>query len=55
MIIDRNRFSLNVTNDGSPFLVAGDQAEEAFSKASDGGDAEPVSESLNKWHFVHLK
>lgn len=48
-------FSLNLTNDGSPFLVSGDQAEEAFAKASDGGEAEPTNETLDKWHFVHLQ
>lgn len=48
-------FSSNLTNEGSPFLVSGDQAEEFLLKASEGGDAEPRSETLDKWHFVHLK
>lgn len=47
--------SSNVTNESSPFLITGDQAEEYLSKASEGGDAEPLSSTIDKWHFVHLK
>jgi nucleosome-remodeling factor 38 kDa subunit len=48
-------FSSNFTTEGSPFLITGDQAEEFLSKASDGGDAEPLSSTIDKWHFVHLQ
>lgn len=48
-------FSSNVTVEGSPFVVSATQSDEFFSQASDGGDAEPVNESINKWHFIHLK
>jgi len=48
-------FSSNLSNEGSPFLLSSDQAEEIFTKATEGGDSEPLSESINKWHFIHLQ
>jgi len=45
----------NVTNEASPFLVSGDQAEELLAKASDGGEPEPFNDTIDKWNFVHLK
>jgi nucleosome-remodeling factor 38 kDa subunit len=47
--------SSNVTVEGSPFIVTEEQAEEFLSKASEGGEAEPLSSTIDKWHFVHLK
>lgn len=37
-------FSSNLTNEGSPFLLSGDQAEEVLTKATDGGEAEPTNQ-----------
>ncbi|CAO1430253.1 unnamed protein product [Diamesa serratosioi] len=45
----------NLTNEGSPFLLSGEQAEEVLTKATDGGEAEPTNHGIDKWHFVHLQ
>uniref|UniRef100_A0A2M3Z2B5 Inorganic pyrophosphatase n=1 Tax=Anopheles braziliensis TaxID=58242 RepID=A0A2M3Z2B5_9DIPT len=50
--VENNGIScLNTTVDGSPYLVANDAANEVFAKSSDGGNPEPLSETLDKWHF----
>jgi len=46
---------VTVANEGTPFIITSEQAEEAFSKATDGGDPEPFNEFINKWHFIHLQ
>ncbi|XP_058128754.1 inorganic pyrophosphatase isoform X2 [Anopheles coustani] len=54
--VDDNGIScLNTTVDGSPFLVANDAADEVFARSSTGGNSEPVSETLDKWHYITLK
>lgn len=47
--------SANVTVKDSPYVVSGGDAEEFLAKASDGGEAEPLTSAIDKWHFVHLK
>lgn len=54
MLNSPDNCSSNVTNECSPFLATGEQAEEFLAKASEGGEAEPRSDALDKWHFVHL-
>uniref|UniRef100_A0A182SHG8 Inorganic pyrophosphatase n=1 Tax=Anopheles maculatus TaxID=74869 RepID=A0A182SHG8_9DIPT len=50
--VDNNGIScLNTTVDGSPYLVANDAADEVFAKSGTGGNPEPASEALHKWHF----
>ncbi|XP_053668756.1 inorganic pyrophosphatase [Anopheles marshallii] len=50
--VDNNGIScLNTTVDGSPYLVANDAADEVFTKSATGGNPEPASEALHKWHF----
>uniref|UniRef100_A0A2M4A849 Inorganic pyrophosphatase n=1 Tax=Anopheles triannulatus TaxID=58253 RepID=A0A2M4A849_9DIPT len=54
--VENNGIScLNTTVDGSPYLVANDAANEVFAKSSDGGNPEPLSETLDKWHYITLK
>ncbi|XP_041762824.1 inorganic pyrophosphatase-like isoform X2 [Anopheles merus] len=54
--VDNNGIScLNTTVDGSPYLVANDAADEVFAKSATGGNPEPVSEALDKWHYITLK
>ncbi|XP_035900265.1 inorganic pyrophosphatase isoform X1 [Anopheles stephensi] len=50
--VENNGIScLNTTVDGSPYLVASDAADEVFAKSATGGNPEPASEALHKWHF----
>lgn len=54
--VDNNGIScLNTTVDGSPYLVANDAADEVFAKSATGGNPEPVSEALGKWHYISLQ
>ncbi|XP_070503645.1 inorganic pyrophosphatase [Chironomus tepperi] len=54
--VESNKISCStVANEGTPFTITSEQAEEAFSKATEGGDPEPYNESINKWHFIHLQ
>uniref|UniRef100_U5ES97 Inorganic pyrophosphatase n=1 Tax=Corethrella appendiculata TaxID=1370023 RepID=U5ES97_9DIPT len=46
---------LNTNVEGSPYLVTADAAEEVLQKSSEGGDAQPLPETLDKWYFIHLK
>ncbi|XP_052890802.1 inorganic pyrophosphatase isoform X2 [Anopheles moucheti] len=53
--VDNNGIScLNTTVDGSPYLVANDAADEVFVKSATGGNPEPASEALGKWHYISL-
>uniref|UniRef100_A0A1L8E0P8 Inorganic pyrophosphatase n=1 Tax=Nyssomyia neivai TaxID=330878 RepID=A0A1L8E0P8_9DIPT len=39
----------------APDYVSPDEAEALLQKSSVGGVAEPISDSVDKWHYVHLK
>lgn len=38
----------------SPFFITEDKANEAFAAAAEGGDAEPVPDTIDTWHYIVL-
>ncbi|XP_055586985.1 inorganic pyrophosphatase isoform X2 [Uranotaenia lowii] len=46
---------LNTTVEGSPYLVAADAAEEVLTRSSNGGETQPRSDTIDKWHYITLK
>ncbi|XP_063696981.1 inorganic pyrophosphatase [Culicoides brevitarsis] len=44
----------NVTVENSPHTISNDQADDILQKASNGGEAQPLSDEIDKWHYVHL-
>lgn len=45
----------NITNEGSPYLISNDQADDVLQKASNGGEAQPLNDEIDRWHFIHLE
>lgn len=45
----------NVSNESSPYLISSDQADEVLQKASNGGEAQPLNDEIDRWHFIHLQ
>jgi len=57
LISDKNESEIsraNVTVTDSPHIIGNDHADETLQKASNGGEAQPVSDEIDKWHYVHL-
>lgn len=44
----------NATLCDTPFNITGDQAQEALQNAKQGGDAQPLDNNIDKWHFITL-
>jgi len=44
----------NTTVDSSPYKIEADDADAVFDKSSNGGDAQPITDEIDKWHWVHL-
>ena len=45
----------NTTIADSPMLMSLEEAEKVINEAPKDGDVEPVFDTVDKWHFVHLK
>ncbi|XP_053962331.1 inorganic pyrophosphatase [Anastrepha ludens] len=45
----------NTTSADTPGFIKPEEAEQIFTSAPDGGDSEELSDTVDRWHFVHLK
>lgn len=48
-------YSVNTNVPDSPEHINEDQANQLFNESIDGGEAEPLTDLVDKWHFIHLK
>jgi len=39
----------------SPFLISQEDAQQTLNTAVDDGDAEPITDSIDKWHYIQIK
>ncbi|KAG4072957.1 hypothetical protein HA402_006637 [Bradysia odoriphaga] len=54
--IENDKISCVNTNvPDSPDYINEDQANQFYNESINGGEAEPVNDSVDKWHFIHLK
>lgn len=47
--------SVNTNVPEAPEHISDDQANQLFNESVNGGEAEPVNDLVDKWHFIHLK
>ncbi|XP_017475515.1 PREDICTED: inorganic pyrophosphatase isoform X3 [Rhagoletis zephyria] len=45
----------NTTNADTPGFIKNEEAEQILASAADGGEPEELSDTVDRWHFVHLK
>ncbi|EDW32891.1 GL10109 [Drosophila persimilis] len=45
----------NITNHNSEFVIPKDEADKLFAEAPEGGQVEEVLDTVDTWHFIHLK
>ncbi|KAH8394929.1 hypothetical protein KR222_011258 [Zaprionus bogoriensis] len=45
----------NLTNKGSDFVIAKEESAKLLNEAPDDGEVEDVPDTVDTWHFIHLK
>ncbi|XP_023177788.1 inorganic pyrophosphatase [Drosophila hydei] len=45
----------NITNRNSEFVIGKDESIKILSEAPDGGEVEDIPDTVDTWHFIHLK
>lgn len=47
--------TMTTTEKSSPFLTSHEEANKIIDEATEGGDVEEIEDTVDKWHFIHLK